>query len=61
MKKEKMVSIALMLLGVIFFGVYLWWAANYNAMRAEWGGGIWLVAVGTFLTGVITFFGNNDR
>lgn len=56
-----MVSMALMLLGVIFFGVYLWWAANYNATQGVWGAGIWLVAVGTFLTGAITFFGDNDR
>lgn len=56
-----MVSMALMLLGVIFFGVYLWWAANYNATQGGWGAGIWLVAVGTFLTGAITFFVDNNR
>jgi len=60
MKNEKIVSMILMLLGVIFFGAYVWWAANYNAIQAEWGIGIWLVSVGTFLAGVITFFDHND-
>lgn len=61
MSKEKMVSMALMLLGVIFFGVYLWWAVNYNAANGGWGAGIWAVAVGTFLTGAIAFFGHDDK
>lgn len=60
MKKSKMVSLALMILGVVFFGFYLWWAANYNQVNGGWGAGIWMIAVGTFLTGAITFFGEGS-
>lgn len=53
--KQKMAAF-LMLLGVVFFLVYLWWPGAHPNLDGIWGTGIWLVAVGTFLTGTIVFF-----
>lgn len=53
--KQKTLSLLLIILSVAFFICYLWFAVNYTNEGA-WGSGIWFVAVGTFLTGVITFF-----
>mgnify|MGYP001061675508 FL=1 len=53
---KKTISIVFMALSFLIFGLYVWWASNYNNLSGGWGAGIWLVAVGVFLTGVITFF-----
>ena len=49
-----------MVLSFLIFGVYVWWASNYNHVNGGWGAGIWFVAVGVFITGVITYF-NFDK
>lgn len=54
--KNKILSITLIVLSFILFGVYVWWASNYNHISGGWGAGIWLVAVGVFSTGIITYF-----
>lgn len=49
----KALSISLIVLGVLFFVVYLWW--GYSHMDDRYAVGIWLVAVGTFISGLIGF------
>jgi hypothetical protein len=61
MKTEKIVSIILMLLGIIFFGIYIWWITNYFKTQVSYAFGILFTAAGTFLTGAVTFFVNNDK
>jgi hypothetical protein len=56
MRNSKIVSLVIMFLGVVFFGCYLWWGHTYTHKDGLWGTGIWLVSVGTFLTGAITYF-----
>jgi hypothetical protein len=60
MKSQKIVSLCLMLLAVLFFFIYLWWGSNHNDLYGAWGVGIWLIAVGTFVTGAMGFFDKNS-
>jgi len=60
MKAEKIVSLCLMLIAVLFFFVYLWWGSNHPNLYWTWGVGIWLIAIGTFIAGATTFFDKNS-
>lgn len=53
MKKiDTILALTLIILSIAIFAVYIWFAINYNHIEGGWGAGIWLVAVGTFVTGI---------
>lgn len=56
MQKEKIVSLCLMLLAIVFFFIYLWWGSTYDSSHGGYGVGIWLVSVGLFVIGAQTFY-----
>jgi len=60
MKTNKIVSLILMVVGIVFFFIYLHFAEmDIQNQRGGYGAGIWVVAVGTFLTGAINLY-NRD-
>lgn len=56
MTTTRIAGAILMVLGVLFFFIYLWWAHAHLNSEGGWGIGIWLVAVGVFVIGSVTFF-----
>lgn len=54
-RKGGYLGIILIILGFVIFGIYLYWARNYHNIEGQWGGGIWLVAVGVFISGLIMY------
>lgn len=51
-KQNKILGIILMLLSIVFFGVYIWWGTT--TYQSGYAVGIILVAMGTFIAGIIT-------
>lgn len=49
---NKILSIILLILSVVIFSVYVWFAVNYNHIEGGWAGGIWLVSIGVFVTSI---------
>lgn len=60
MSNKQKVSVILMILGIVIFGVYLWWALNTN-LDGLWGAGIWIVACAVFGIGAANFYNDNNN
>ena len=53
MKIYKTFGIFLIALSVIFFGIFIWWGTTIY--KPEFAIGIIIVAIGTFIAGMISF------
>ena len=58
MKIRDTLPIVLIILGIIFFVIFVFMGTQ-TLYTPEWGIGLWLGAAGIFLTGVITLYMND--
>lgn len=54
MKTNQILGIVLLVLSVLFFGIFIWWGTT--EYKADYAVGICIVAIGTFISGLISFF-----